>query len=418
MNRIEESASARLSSSVSSPGMPKTYSTPSASRHSTNRSAALGSLEDIDLSFATPCAVGCLSGRRTRMKARILPILAALSAALLLATPAGAAQTRFTVRGAGFGHGVGMSQWGAYGYAMHGWGYQEILGHYYTDTAIGTTASRTVRVLLQSTAVAHFSGATAAGGRSLNPASTYGVRRGRTPGTVVLVSPTGRALKRVTAPLRATGPSPLALGASGSYRGALEFRPSGTMGVTAINAAGVEDYVRGVVARESPSSWPIEALKAQAVAARTYAVTTSKAGDGFDQYADTRSQVYGGVAAETKSTDASVAATRGEVVTYDGEPVVTFFFSTSGGRTEDVENTPLGDEPLPWLKSVDDPYDDASPKHRWGPIRMTRAQAASKLRGLVLGRFRGIQVVRRGRSPRVVSADVIGTRGRTQVSGA
>ena len=94
-----------------------------------------------------------------------------------------------------------------------------------------------------------------------------------------------------------------------------------------------------MVSRESPSSWPAEALKAQAVAARTYAITTSKAGDGWDQYADTRSQVYGGVAAETASTNAAVAATRGQVVTYDGEPVVTFFFSTSGGRTENVENT-------------------------------------------------------------------------------
>src|SRR3954470_19283704 len=99
------------------------------------------------------------------MKARILPILAVLVAALTFAAPAGAAKTRFTVRGAGFGHGVGMSQWGAYGYATHGWGYREILAHYYSDTAIGATASRTVRVLLQgSTAVSHFSGASAAGG--------------------------------------------------------------------------------------------------------------------------------------------------------------------------------------------------------------------------------------------------------------
>src|SRR4029453_7120150 len=95
----------------------------------------------------------------------------------------------------------------------------------------------------------------------------------------------------------------------------------------------------GVVARESPSSWPLEALKAQAVTARTYAITTSKAGTGFDQYADTRSQVYGGVAAESIATNAAVAATGGQVVTYDGAPVVTYFFSTSGGRTENVENS-------------------------------------------------------------------------------
>ena len=83
-------------------------------------------------------------------------------------------------------------------------------------------------------------------------------------------------------------------------------------------------------------------------------------------------------------------------MTYNGVPVVTYFFSTSGGRTEDVENTPLGNEPRPWLKSVDDPYDDASPRHRWGPIRMTLKQAGRKLGGLVKGKFRGIEVVQRG----------------------
>src|SRR5215213_2481202 len=143
------------------------------------------------------------------MKTRILPLFAALVALLASAATADAAKTRFTVRGAGFGHGVGMSQWGAYGYATHGWAYRDILGHYYTDTGIGTTGSRTVRVLLQSTAVARFSGATAAAGRSLNPAATYGVRRGRTAGTVVLLSPSGRRMKGVTAPLRATGPAAL-----------------------------------------------------------------------------------------------------------------------------------------------------------------------------------------------------------------
>jgi stage II sporulation protein D len=137
----------------------------------------------------------------------------------------------------------------------------------------------------------------------------------------------------------------------------------------------------------------------------------------FDLYPDTRSQVYGGVAAEEASTNEAVAATRGEVVTYNGQPVVTYFFSTSGGRTEDVENTPLGDEPRAWLKSVDDPYDDTSPRHRWGPVRMSFKQARRKLGSYVKGSFRGIEVVRRGRSPRIVEADVIGTRGRVRVTG-
>ena len=121
---------------------------------------------------------------------------------------------------------------------------------------------------------------------------------------------------------------------------------------------------------------------------------------------------------ETEATNQATQETRGRLVTYDGAPVVTYFFSTSGGQTEDVENTTLGTEPRPWLRSVEDPYDDVSPKHRWGPIRMTFKTATAKLRGIVLGRFRGIEVLSRGTSPRVVEADVIGTRGTTRVDGA
>jgi SpoIID/LytB domain protein len=187
--------------------------------------------------------------------------------------------------------------------------------------------------------------------------------------------------------------------------------------VNAINAVDVDDYVQGVVPLESPASWPIEALKAQAVAARTYALTTTKSGAGFEHYPDTRSQVYGGVAVEEPATNAATQATAGQLVTYEGRPVATYFFSTSGGRTEDVENSALGTAPLPWLKSVEDKYDAVSPRHRWGPIRLTMRSAAAKLRGLVQGRFKGIEVVERGRSPRIVAADVVGSRGRTHVTG-
>jgi len=171
-----------------------------------------------------------------------------------------------------------------------------------------------------------------------------------------------------------------------------------------------------VVGAESPSSWPADALRAQAVAARTYALTTG-GGANFDQYADTRSQMYVGVGGEVASTEAAVADTRGQIVTYDGKPVVTYFFSTSGGRTEDVENSFIGSPAKPWLRSVADPYDNESPRHRWGPYRYTMAQAAAKLGSYVKGTFRGIDVTRRGESPRVVYADVVGSKGRTRVTG-
>ncbi len=114
------------------------------------------------------------------------------------------------------------------------------------------------------------------------------------------------------------------------------FSPNGSGGVQTVNAVDLEDYVRGVISWEMPSGWAPEALKVQAVAARTYAITTSVGGAGFDLYADTRSQMYGGVAAETPSTDAAVAATRGQVVTYNGAPVITYFSASSGGHTENV----------------------------------------------------------------------------------
>ena len=347
---------------------------------------------------------------------RLIPSLALVAA---LALPASAeAATSLVIKGAGFGHGVGMSQYGAMGFAQKGREYREILAHYYTRTELGRLdRDPAVRVLLQANQRSvRFTGAARAGNRRLKPTSTYSAAVYGISG-VVLRSASGRKLGTYAAPLRVVGPSrtPFVLGGR-AYRGALELRPAQFGGLNAINAVGLEDYVRGVVALESPSSWPLEALKAQAVAARTYAITTSKNGPGWDHYPDTRSQMYGGVAAETTNTDRAVASTRSEVVTYDGKPVTTYFFSTSGGRTENVEFGFPGGDPKPWLKSVDDPYDDVSPKHRWQK-RMTMGQAAAKLGDLVKGSLREIRVTKRGVSPRIVSAEVVGSGGRTTVSG-
>jgi stage II sporulation protein D len=333
----------------------------------------------------------------------------------LFAVPSADAASKFTIRGAGYGHGVGMSQYGAYGYALHGWTYDDILAHYYTDTTLSDAPSTTVRVLLQpSIASAAISGATSVNGARLKPGQTYYAKHGRG-STAVLVNSRGKRMAS-GAMIRVRG-TILGVGGLGKYRGAMEYRPSGTFGVQGVNALDMENYVRGVIARESFASWPAEALKAQAVAARTYALTTTKAGDGFDQYPDTRSQVYGGVAAETETTDAATDDTAGQVVTYDGEPVTTYFFSTSGGETENVENTALGDAPLPWLKGVKDPYDGESPKHRW-TVNTSTGSVGAQLGSLVKGSFKGIEVTRRGVSPRIVTADIIGSGGRTAVDGA
>ena len=341
-----------------------------------------------------------------------------MAMALVLAGPASAASTLF-IRGGGYGHGVGMSQYGAYGYALEGWTYEQILAQYYTGTALGTTnPDQTVRVLL-GTGSAAFAGATQAGGKALNPSLTYDVIPLASGQLALVNQTTHKQVDKVNAPLTATGPTPLSLAGLGAYRGSLEVRPNGLHGIYTVDVVGLDDYVRGVIAAEMPSTWAPEALKTQAVAARTYAITTDVAGGFYDLYSDTRSQMYEGVSAETPATDAAVAATAGQVVTYDGAPVVTYIFSSSGGHTENVEDVWPGASAAPWLRGVDDPYDGAGgdPYHSW--TRQLGVPAAAKRLGrLVKGKLVGVRVTQRGASPRIVSAVVIGTRGTTTVSGA
>ena len=344
---------------------------------------------------------------------------------LALAAPAQGASS-VVIRGAGFGHGVGLSQYGTLGYAQHGWTHDKILAHYYTGTQLGRlSGTQTVRVLLRSGHSRYVvSGAAEANGLKLDSGKRYLVTSGGKGEVIREMS--GKSLGTAPPPMRFTPPSggvltlagPADNGTSGgSYRGALEFRP-GVGGLLAVNAIGLEQYVAGVISAEVPARWPVEALRAQAVAARTYAITTSAGGgEGFTAYADTRSQMYRGVSAESPATDAAVRATSGLVVTYQGKPVTTYFFSTSGGRTENVENVFIGGQPRPWLKSVEDPYDDVSPSHRWGPFKFSIASATAKLRGLVPGRLRWIRVLKRGVSPRIVRAQLVGSAGTSTVTG-
>jgi stage II sporulation protein D len=342
----------------------------------------------------------------------------------LLAVLAGASATadaavRHVVRGAGFGHGIGMSQYGAYGFALKGRSYAQILSHYYRGTRLDRAPSRPVRVLLQPVdPYIRVSGATAANGSGLRAGTTYVARPA---GSRILVTTAGgRRVARFRAPLRFTGRRALRLLGpalngitSGLYRGAIEVVPEGG-GLTAVNVLDIDSYIRGVVAGEMPSSWPLEALKAQAVTARTYALATRKSGAIFDQYPDTRSQVYRGVTGESVRSDAAVAETAGRILTYGGAPAVTYYFSTSGGHTENVEFSFIGALRKPWLVGVPDPYDDRSPYHRWrttfSTATLTRALGAR-------GTFRRLDVVKRGVSPRVVRARVVGSRGTTMITG-
>ncbi len=139
------------------------------------------------------------------------------------------------------------------------------------------------------------------------------------------------------------------------YRGLLEVRASGPGSLTVINTANIEDYLRGVVPNElSPQAFPqVEALKAQAVAARSYVLAHKGEFErwGYDICATPACQVYKGQSTETAATDRAVAETRGLVATYRGRPINAYYTSTCGGHTEDGENMFDG-EAIPYLKGV------------------------------------------------------------------
>lgn len=359
--------------------------------------------------------VGTLLGA-ARVRAALLALCAAALALVFAASARGAGG--LYISGAGSGPGVGMSQYGAAGYALHGESYQQILSDYYAQTTIGEVDPRhVVTVLLRAGGEPSFSGATRVAGTRvrLHAGMRYSVVA---VGAGLRLVSAGVTVGVFSAPLVVRGRGALELVGSGRYDGALMFRPSPrSQGVMTVNAVGLEDYVRGVVASEMPPSWPAQALEAQAVAVRSYAYAGAPVSPYYELYSSTRSQLYLGVRAQTPATDAAVAATRGQVVEYQGIPVVTYFFASSGGETESVQNVFAG-APEPWLVGTSDPYDDSlnNPYYRWRrALRLRVAQA--RLRRLVRGRLRGIRVIARGVSPRIVRAVVVGTGGSVSVSG-
>jgi stage II sporulation protein D len=349
-----------------------------------------------------------------------------IAAAFLAALPATASARDVVIDGRGWGHGIGMSQYGAYGYALReGRDHRFILEHYYTGTTLGDAPATRMRVLLQVSRAPSVSGATAAraGGRRIRLSAnrTYRLAPSRG-GLAVTDLSTGRRRARLRGAVTVTGGATTGLRGlaqngvtSGLYRGSMVFSRSGRS-VLAVNRVGLEPYLFGVVPAEMPSSWPAEALKAQAVVARSYALTSRRGGPSFDVYADVRSQVYRGVTGEVSTTNDAVRATRGRVVLAGGAVAQTFFFSTSGGRTAGNEEE-WGGTPFSYLRPVEDPHDDLSPYHTW-QARFTRARIASLLSDYTRGKFRRLRVRSRTTSGRVATLSVVGRGGTTVISGA
>jgi stage II sporulation protein D len=349
-------------------------------------------------------------------KSAFLAAIVAL-AALSAAAPAAQARVSWVIRGHGFGHGVGMSQYGAYGYAKHGKGYRFILGHYFKGTSIGTLReAHVVRVLVGVVGGdIGFSGATSACGEGLSPTREY--RAHRSGSSVRLLDSGGRALADCGRKLRTAGGSRVEVSGIGAYRGSLEVVPtdSDAGSLNAIDALPVDQYVKGVVPNEAPASWPQAALRAQAVASRSYALSVQVHGNGFDLYDDTASQVYKGLESETAATDEAVEATAGQVVTYGGKIAETYFSACSGGHTESVQDVFFG-AAVPYLVGVPDPYDGACPLHTW-TLDFSGPEINAKLAPYLDGRLRKVVVTKRGASPRIVWADLYGTGGMTRIRG-
>ena len=314
------------------------------------------------------------------MRLRLGGTLAVVVAVVAATGSAARADNVLLVTGHGWGHGVGMSQWGAYGYALHGWSYKRILAHYYPHTRLTRIGEPRVRVLLAQDSSVLTVGCAArmkvGDGRGRwwkLHAGNYGVG----PKLVLPLRSGGRGLAIGRVAEFQCGRAPLELDGL-AYHGDLVLRSAGGS-LSAVDNLPLDAYVRGVVPSEMPSHWGITALEAQAVAARSYAVSELKPTAHYDLLPDTRDQMYGGVAAERPRTDRAVHETAGQILTYHGLVARTYYSASSGGRTESVQDAWSGAAPLPYLQSVPDPWDSYSPHHDWGPFAFSASTLASRL---------------------------------------
>lgn len=207
------------------------------------------------------------------------------------------------------------------------------------------------------------------------------------------------------------------------YRGALELRHK-SGGLTAVNIVPVDDYLRSVVPEEMPVDWPAEAIKAQSVAARSFALASRgrHASEGYDLCTTTHCQLYTGTAAKKSASNAAIKATRGEVLTYGGKPIEALFHTDSGGMTENSED--VWGSHVPYLRAVKDTPAKTMP---WTKT-ISRANLERKLaaKGHDIGKVRslalsplaiGRSAKDRTASGRVKTMMVKGTKGTATLSG-
>ncbi|HWB66107.1 MAG TPA: SpoIID/LytB domain-containing protein, partial [Mycobacteriales bacterium] len=345
----------------------------------------------------------------------------------------------FTIAGHGYGHGHGMSQWGAYGAARRGLSAHQIVRFYYPHTTLQTEpASRPIRVLLSAADAPHL------GYVQVLPAPDLKLGDGGKRTKLPTQSPkhgypitsyrlqlvdTALALKErwnghwhqaatedTSAVFRAPGGLVTVDQPNGpvSYRGILLVQVRGGQ-VELVNQLPLESYLGGVVPSEMPASWPVAALRAQAIAARTYAARGMQhpKTHWFDVFGDTRDQAYGGESHEVARATAAVAATAGQILVDDSDaPVLAQYSAADGGWTVSGGQ--------PYLPAQKDPYDGVVPNqaHSWTTSRSASTIAAAYPQ---IGTLRAILVTARDGNGswggRVTELTLRGSAGSTTTSG-
>ena len=367
------------------------------------------------------------------------------------------------IEGQGWGHGVGMSQWGARGRALAGQTADQIVRAYYTgiDITESPTDQTHIRVLINRNyrpssidgsasssngltgdiigvggqwAISNITGSLPPGARlrlldhpgahritvHLIDASGGHILDFDLPGQIEIVP-----LEPHTRLLVHYKYTNEVVGAPGQYydvyRGSVRVHHNAQGLVDTVNVVTVEDYLLGVVPAEMPYDWPAEALKAQAMAARSYALNGLRPSNPIWDVVDTtQDQVYLGVNHEKPETNAAVQATARRVLTHAGQPILAYFFSTANGHTEANEDV-FGGAPRPYLRAVLDldpngrPWDADSPRSTWS----TPEFSASLLQGLYhesIGTLESLDLSHRTTTGRLVNVGLHGQRGRQTIS--
>jgi stage II sporulation protein D len=369
-----------------------------------------------------------------------------------------------TFYGRGYGHGVGMNQYGARGRAQAGEDAATILGHYYQGATLAAIDPATpIRVLVLSKWVASADRPLVAYGR-LTPWSIDGVVADLPPdarlrllppvavpgATVALGTPWRLLIEAVDGAVLFDGPAPADFTIRGTtadsrlqlwskptrydqYRGALRVIVQSATRVSVVNDVLLEEYLAGVVPVEMPPTWPAAALQAQSIAARSYAARRLRPGVSyFDVPDDSSSQIYRGVVAEKPATTAAIGATAGTVLMSGSTIINALFHSTGGGATESNENvytSATGNrtgKPVSYLRGAPDrrpdgtSFDASAPYAAWTTRTYSRAQLSAWFAAdprTNVGELLALDLHDRGVSGRLVSVTLVGTAGSRKVSG-